>query len=74
MCGKGSGKWWSNEEVKKAIPGMKKSMCTNNPNTNKNMYKSVMNRAKKTVSKTMKEKAEKVLSELKIVLMECVDQ
>ena len=52
--------WWWNEEVK-AIPGTKeahKAMCQNSTEENKWRYKSLKNKAKKAVSKAMRENAE----------------
>ena len=42
----------------------RREMCRNNSEENKRTYKSVKNRARKAVSKAVREKAEEVLSEL----------
>ena len=59
--------WWWNEEVKEAVSrkiDAHKVMYQNSAEENKRMYKSVKNKAKKAVSKPMREKAEKALTEL----------
>ena len=58
-------KWWRNEDVMKEISRKKDShkvMCRNCTEENKNRYKSVKNKAKKVVSKAMREKAEETFS------------
>ena len=53
--------WWWNEEVKEAVSRKKdahKVKCQNNTEENKRMYKSMKNKAKKAVSRSMREKAE----------------
>ena len=42
-----------------------KAMCQSNTEENKITYKSMKNKAKKAVSKAMREKAEEALTELK---------
>ena len=64
VCGKKSGMrskddtWWWNEEVKEAVSRKKethKTMCQNNAEEHKLMYKSLTNKAKKEVSKAKRE-------------------
>ena len=72
MCGKKRGRstgeaWWLNEEVKEAVSRKKdahKAMCQDNTEGNKRRYKSMKNKARKAVSKAMREKAEEALTEL----------
>ena len=50
--------WWWNEEVKEAVSRKKdphKAMCWNSTAENKRRYKSMKNKAKKAVSKAMRE-------------------
>ena len=72
VCGKKRGRskgdtqWW-NEEVKEAVSRKKdahKSMCQNSIEENKR-YKNMTNKAKKAVSKAMRELDEKALTEVK---------
>ena len=72
VCGKKKGRskgctlWW-NEEVKEAVSRKKeahKAMCHNSTDGNKSRHKSMKNKANKTVSKAMREKAEEALNEL----------
>ena len=56
-----------NEKVKVAFSRMKdahKAMCQNSTEENKRRHKSLKNKAKKAVSKAMREKAEEALTEL----------
>ena len=58
--------WWWNEEVKEEISRKKeshKAMCQNSTEENKRRYKSLKNKAKKAVSKAMREKTEEVHTE-----------
>ena len=73
VCGKKKGKrdqgdtWLWNEDVKEAIARKKdahKEMCKSGTEVNKARYKNMKNRAKKVVTKTMKEEAEWELREL----------
>ena len=72
MCGKKRGKakgdtWRWNEEVKEAVPRKKdahKARCQSRTEENKRRGKSIKNKAKKAVSKAMREKAEEALTEL----------
>ena len=60
--------WWSNEEEKEAISRIKvahKVMCRHGTQENKNIYKKLNDEARKAVSKSMREKVEVVLTELK---------
>ena len=50
-----------------------KAMCQNNAEENKRRYKSMKNKAKITVSKAMREKAEDTFTEQKIVRIGCLD-
>ena len=53
--------WWWNEEVKDAVSGKKevhKAMCQNRTEENKRRHESLKNKAKKAVSKAIREKAE----------------
>ena len=72
MCVKktGSGSkgniWWCNEEVKETVSIKKdahKAKCQNSTDVNKRRYRNMKN---KVVSKTMREKAEEALTDLKI--------
>ena len=72
MCWKKRGRrsegdtWLWNEEVKEAISRKKdacKAMCWNSTEENKRRYRGMKNKAKKTVSKAMREKAEEVITE-----------
>ena len=57
--------WW-NGEVKEAVSRKKdagKVMCWNSTEENRRRYKSMKNKAKKAVSKAMREKAEEALTE-----------
>ena len=59
--------WW-NEEVKEVVSRKKdvrELMCRNSTEEKKRRHKSKKNKAKKTVSKAMREKAEETLTELK---------
>ena len=59
--------WWWNGEVKEAVPRKKdahKVMCWNSTGVNKRRYESMKNKAKKAVSKAMREKAEEALTGL----------
>ena len=59
--------WWWNREVKEAVSIKKdaqKAMCLNSTEENKSRYESMKNKAKKAVSKALREKAEEVLTEL----------
>ena len=59
--------WWWNEVVKEAVSRKKeahKAMCQNNTVKNKRRYKNMQNKAKKIVSKVMREKVEEALTEL----------
>ena len=71
VCGKKRGRrskgdnWWWKKEVKEAVSRKKdahKAMCQDNTDKNKR-HKSMKNKAKKAVSKAMKEKAEEALIE-----------
>ena len=58
--------WWWNEEVKAAISSKKdahKVMCQNSTEENKRRYKGMKTKAKKVISKAMRENAEEVLTE-----------
>ena len=57
--------WWQNEEVKEEVSRKKahKVMCQNSTEVNKSRYKRMKDKAKKSVSKTMREKAEEALTE-----------
>ena len=48
-----------------------KAMSRNSTEENKRRYKSMKNKAKKAVSKAMREKAEKVFNELQIAQIGC---
>ena len=50
-----------------------KAMCKNSSAENKRRYKSIKNKAKKAVSRAMREKAEEAFTDMKIVQMECID-
>ena len=66
------GTWWWNEEVKEADSKRKdahKAMYQNSTEENKRRYKSMKNKARKAVSKAMREKAEEVHIELKNLLI-----
>ena len=58
--------WWWNEEVKEAVSRKKarKVMSQNSTEENKRKHKSLKNKAKKAVSKAMREKAEEAFTEL----------
>ena len=61
MCRKKRGRskgdtWWWNEEVKEEVS--RSMMCQNSTEENKRRCKSKKYKAKKTLSKTMQEKAE----------------
>ena len=63
----GEDTWWWNEDVKEANSRKKeahKAMCQNSTEENKRWYGSMKNKAKKAVSKAMREKAEEALTEL----------
>ena len=73
VCGKTKGRrdqgdtWWWNKDVKEAIARKKdahKEMCKSGTEANKARYKNMKNRAKKVVTKAMKEAAEQELREL----------
>ena len=73
-CGKKRGRrskgdtWWWNEDVMEAVSRKKvahKAMCQNSTGENKRRYKSMKNKANKTVLKSMREKAEDALTDLK---------
>ena len=49
-------------------------MCQNSAEENKGRYKSMNNKAKKTVSKAMREKAEEAITEYKIAPIGYFDQ
>ena len=49
------------------------TMCQNSTEENKKRYKSMKSKVNKAVSKAMREKAEEVITELKIVQMEYLD-
>ena len=51
---------------------MHKAMCQSSAEENKKRYKSMKNKAKKTVSKAMREKAEEALTELEIDKTGCL--
>ena len=66
VCGKTKGRrdqgdtWWWNKDVKEAIARKKdvhKEMCKSGTEANKARYKNMKNRAKKVVTKAMKEAA-----------------
>jgi len=70
VCGKMKGRrdqgdtWWWNKDVKEAIARKKdahKEMCKSGTEANKARYKNMKNRAKKVVTKAMKETAEREL-------------
>ena len=72
VCGKMKGRrdqgdtWWCNKDVKKAIARKKdahKEMYKSGTEANKARYKNMKNRAKKVVTKAMKEAAEQELTE-----------
>ena len=57
--------WWWNDEVKEAVSRKEEThrvMYQNNTEGNKRRYDNMKNKAKKTVSKAMREKAEEVLT------------
>ena len=72
MCGKKRGRikgntWWWGEEVKEAVSRMKeahKVMCLSSTEENKRRYKRSKSKARKAVSKPMREKVEETLTEL----------
>ena len=70
VCGKKRSKgdtWWWNEEMKEADSRKKeahKAMCQNNTEKNKRRYKSMKNKAKKAVSKALREKADEALTDI----------
>ena len=60
-------RWWWNEEVKEAVSRKKdahRAMCQNNAVEKKRRYRSMKNKAKKAVSRAIRERAEEVLTEL----------
>ena len=60
-------RWWWNEEVKEAVSRKKdahRAMCQNNAVEKKRRDRSMKNKAKKAVSRAIREKAEEVLTEL----------
>ena len=72
VCGKMKGRrdqgdtWWWNKDVKEAIARKKdahKEMCKSGAEANKARFKNIKNRAKKVVTKAMKEAAEQELRE-----------
>ena len=73
VCGKTKGRrdqgdtWWWNKDAKEVIARKKdahKEMCKSRTEANKARYKNMKNRAKKVVTKAMKEAAERELREL----------
>ena len=80
VCGKKRGReskgdtWWWNEEAKEAVSRKKdahKANCRNSTEENKRRYESMKNKAKTAVFQAMGQKAEEVLTKLKIVKMGC---
>ena len=60
--------WWWNEDMMESVERKKdahKTMCWNSAEENKRRCKSMKNRAKKAVSKAMREKVEDTLIEFK---------
>ena len=71
--GKSKGDIWRwNEEWRRQNYEAHKAMCRNNTEENKSRYNNMKNKAKKEILKTMQEKAEETLSELKIIQVECL--
>ena len=70
MCGKRGRRskgdtWWLNKDVKETVSIKKdahKAMCRNSTEENKRKYKRMKNKAKKAVSKVMREKAEEAFT------------
>ena len=52
--------------------GAYKAMCQNSTEENKRRYKSMKNKAKKAVSKAMREMADEALTELKHAQVGCI--
>ena len=66
--------WWWNVELLETMSRKKdlyNSMCRNCARENKKRNKIMKNKARKVVSKAMREKSEEVLCEFNIVQMEC---
>ena len=71
MCGKKrwwrskGDTWWWNEEVKEAVSRKRdahNAMCLNSTLVNERRYKSMKNKVRKTISKTMREKADEEIT------------
>ena len=78
VCGKSRGRlskedtWWWNEDVKEAVSRKKdahKTVCQDNTDENMKMHKCMEDKAKKTVSRAIREKADRNLLNYNIAQM-----